>query len=84
MRRWHPERVPVDDADAEKAGAALAALGGVVLVFLSWQPLNRLFAPDRDNHFVIYLVLGLPLLVPGLCLLAYAVKTWRNAGRQDE
>ncbi len=69
----------LNDADAKKARAVLAALGGTALVFLSWQPLNRLFANDRDNHVAIFLLFGLPLLLPGLWLFAYAVNTWASA-----
>jgi hypothetical protein len=65
----------VSDRNAAQVGAALAALLGVFLVVLSWQPLSRIFAADRDNVFVVYLGLGLPLLLPGLWLLVYAAKT---------
>jgi hypothetical protein len=66
----------VSDRAAALAGAALASLVGIVLVFLSWQPLNRLFDDDMDNNPVVYLGFGLPFLVPGVYLLWYALKTW--------
>ena len=56
----------------------------MALVVFSWQPLSRLFAADRDNVFAVYLVLGLPLLLPGLWLVVYAVKSWNTAGLPDE
>lgn len=69
----------VSDAEAERAGAVLAALIGTGLVVLSWQPLGRLFAPDRDSVFVTYLALGLPLLLPGFGLWIYAANVWRRS-----
>lgn len=75
MVACHPCEVKVSDRDAEQTGAVLAAFVGLFLTVLSWQPLNRIFDADRDNVFVVYLLFGLPLLVPGLWLLVYSAKT---------
>ena len=72
MRRLPAPSTPV----AVAAGAA-----GAVLVFLSWGPLQYVFADYLDNSLTFYVTAGLCLLLPGLALLAYAVTSLARPSR---
>lgn len=64
------------------AVAVLAAPVGLWLVFLSWGPLHRLFAGDRENILAVYIVLGAVYLVPGLALLRFSAMTLFQRGQR--
>jgi hypothetical protein len=76
----------VDDrtwARLRLSAAFLAVPFGAWLLWLSWGPLQRLFAEDRDNPSVVYLLFGAPFLVAGLALLGFAARTLWSRPHSD-
>jgi len=73
----------MDDGLAQRlrlVAATLAAGAGLVLVYGSWGPLGNLFG-YRDSPVWVYLLFGGLLLVPGLALLGWAIRTLRRSRR---